>query len=365
MKKYILFFILLFIPFIVSAANVHIEEVTLIDNSEYLDAEENLEFKDLKISFNLTFTEVDEFAKYKVKVKNDTKKDYEIDDTTKFSDGEYIKYEFSYDGEKIVKSGETKEFFITVTYNKEVPEDLFENGKYTEKNMMDINLSNEEKNPYTSNYLSIAVIAIAFIAFIIFLQAQNKKNSLLIITLLLTALPFIVFAIEKITIEMNVNIEIQKVSTFIFNDICLDSSFIDGRSTVNNDGPSSVIEAYAPRELKFIEGMTFEEYMKSKFYNSLNYSLQEEIEDALSEKTKHGVLYTKMSFYTPELVNCLNNIEWADESLPEEEYDSLYEIALNQNDTCYSTYPATYNIKTSDTILKSENGFYKYECVEK
>lgn len=213
MKKILVFLLLLFIPFIVNAQDVKIKEVTVEDYTKGLEVDENPEFENLKLSFDLKFSEIDEFVKYKVVVENTSNKDYEIDDTTSFSEGEYIKYEFSYDGDKIVKSKGTKEFFITISYNKEVPLTAFEDGKFKEKNAMVINLTNgesssDQKNPYTAT-LPYLIAIIAIISLVLLLVFNKKRDMLLLIPFILF-IPVVIYALEKISIEIEANIEIEE-----------------------------------------------------------------------------------------------------------------------------------------------------------
>ena len=72
-------------------------------------AQNAAQFEGLNINVHLNFSKVGEKVEYKVTVKNGSKKDYEIDDTTKYSEGEHIKYEVSYEDSNIIKKGETSE----------------------------------------------------------------------------------------------------------------------------------------------------------------------------------------------------------------------------------------------------------------
>ncbi len=242
MKKILLFIFLLFIPFMVKAQDVVIKEVTLVDSSNTVEADEHQPFEGLNINFNLKFTSLEEYAKYKVVIKNDTKKDYEIDTETKFSEGGYVKYEFTYEGKDIVKSKEEKEFYITITYNKEVPYEEFEDGKYTEKNSMAINLSegeasSSEKNPYTAS-LPYVVILLAIVALILFVIAYRKKQALMFLIVLLFIMPIVLYALEKLSITLNTTIIIEndckyklvtKLGSFSYNkdvkEICVNELY--------------------------------------------------------------------------------------------------------------------------------------------
>ena len=72
-----LFLILLLLPIMVHA-EVKITSVELENSTVGLDAEEHPGYQGLKINFNLKFSNIKEFARYKVIIENDTDKDYEI-----------------------------------------------------------------------------------------------------------------------------------------------------------------------------------------------------------------------------------------------------------------------------------------------
>ena len=87
--KILLFIFLLLVPFMVKAQDVKIKEVTLVDSTEGMEVEEHPEFENLKINFNLKFSKLGDFVKYKVVLENTSDKAYELENMTKFNEGEY------------------------------------------------------------------------------------------------------------------------------------------------------------------------------------------------------------------------------------------------------------------------------------
>ncbi len=319
MKKYLLFILFLLIPFMVKAQDVKIKEVELVDKTDGIEAEEKPEFENLKINFNLNFSKVDEFVKYKVIVENSADKDYEIDDTTSFSDGEYIKYEFSYDGEKIVKSKGTKEFFITISYNKRVPLSEYVDGKFKEKNSMTINLSNEteEKNPYTST-LPYIVVILAIISIILFVIAFKMKRSLMLTIAILFFMPAVIFALEKISIQIEANIEIEpRVETM---------KIVDNSCTVRNQ--------ITERTYEYIDGMTWNDIQNSEYAN--------QFDDYFFEHITGEVYDNYVNFYNNEYNDC---------EAGEDPY--AFESCLNENRE---------KVEFSSEIKPSDVGYYYYSC---
>jgi hypothetical protein len=302
----------------VKAQDVKIKEVILVDKTDGIEAEEKPEFENLKINFNLNFSKVDEFVKYKVIVENSADKDYEIDDTTSFSDGEYIKYEFSYDGEKIVKSKGTKEFFITISYNKRVPLSEYVDGKFKEKNSMTINLSNEteEKNPYTAT-LPYIVVILSIISIILFVIAFKMKRSLMLTMAILFFMPAVIFALEKISIAIEANIEIEpRVETM---------KIVDFNCTVLNQITENTYE--------YIDGMTWTDIQESEYADQFGEKFFENLPDKIS--------VNNFNFNNNEIDNC------------ESENIYEYENCLNENRE---------KVELTSEIKPSEIGFYYYSC---
>jgi hypothetical protein len=302
----------------VKAQDVKIKEVELVDKTDGIEAEEKPEFENLKINFNLNFSKVDEFVKYKVIVENSADKDYEIDDTTSFSDGEYIKYEFSYDGEKIVKSKGTKEFFITISYNKRVPLSEYVDGKFKEKNSMTINLSNEteEKNPYTAT-LPYIVVILAIISIILFVIAFKMKRSLTLTIAIIFFMPAVIFALEKISIQIEANIEIEpRVETM---------KIVDFNCTVLNQITENTYE--------YIDGMTWTDIQESEYADQFGEKFFENLPDKIS--------VNNFNFNNNEIDNC------------ESENIYEYENCLNENRE---------KVELTSEIKPSEIGFYYYSC---
>ena len=110
MKKIIILLIILSFPLIVFAkSNVEITNITLLEE-QTIDVEEiePVKFKDLKLNFNLRFNALNGKAIYKLTVKNNTDKDYAIDDASTFNEGEFIRYDYSiYETYKILKANES------------------------------------------------------------------------------------------------------------------------------------------------------------------------------------------------------------------------------------------------------------------
>ena len=268
--KYLL--ILLFIPFIVYAENnIEITKIELIEKSPYVAELESATNDNLKLKFNLSFTKLNDYAKYQVILKNNTNKDYGVDNTSTFNDGEFIKYEYSIDGDKVLHANSEKTIYVTITYSKEISEDKYENNKYSEKNNVSIEFSNDEKeqdkeletvkfvtNPKTSsNELIYLIISFSIIAILFIIITKNNKLKKYMLILLML-IPISIYALERIHLDVETYIEIENTKLFYIGTK-------DDNEIVNS------------KEYHYIDGMTFEEWMDSR-YNIDNFEYTEGID---------------------------------------------------------------------------------------
>ena len=202
MKKisYLLLIIMvsLFIPNVNAKEEVSIESINLVDKSELTTELSSPTKSGLKIGFDLSFSNVGNYAKYEVVVNNDSNKEYEINDETSFSSSNYIEYKYEFkEKTNRVKANSKVTLYITVTYKNAVPNDKLVNGKYIENNEMAISLSNED-NPKTFSSILYLLLFIALVlVFTFFINSKNLKNiSIIVIALLLV--PVTIFALEKL-----------------------------------------------------------------------------------------------------------------------------------------------------------------------
>ncbi len=212
MKKLLSFLFLLFIPFIVNAADVEIKSITLIKKTGDVVINKAPTYSGLKINFDLAFTNVDDAVEYKVVIKNISDEDLEIDDDPQYGNNKYIKYDATFkDGTNIIKKGTEKEIDIVVSYANEIPTEEFDNGVYNEKGSVSISFLNNKENPKTSTYIPIAIIGTAVLAIAVYLLAKHnmKKGAVLLVVMSLTALPIIGIALRQVSFDIESKIYIQ------------------------------------------------------------------------------------------------------------------------------------------------------------
>ena len=269
MKKHlkvllVLFLSFVFIPNVLAKENVSIESVKLDSKSNNTEIINEATYEGLSIKLDLKFNEVDDFAKYKIVINNSTDNDYEISEISYFDDSEYITYEYSYvDNNKIVNNNSKTTMYITIKYNKEVPEELFTDSSFIETNNLVIDLGNNNdvtntiKNPKTSDNMFIITLVLAItIAISLILYRTTKKKKILIILIInVVLLPISIYAIEKLQIKVESKVEIESQYDYF---------------CYHNDGNGFT---GAKQTHIYKKGMTWKEYIESndtKLINKMN-----------------------------------------------------------------------------------------------
>jgi len=270
--KYLLLSILL-VPFIVLAEtkNVEIKSISnYVDKSDTAEELEKPNIEGLKLGFKLKFTKQDDFIKYKFIIKNNTDKDYEIDNSSTFNEKKFIRYDYEVEkNAKVLKANEELSINVTITYVKELDDSEFDNGVFTETNQVSLELVNDSNevidnpiikmatNPETSTGSITLIISSIIISLLLIIFIRNKRAKLFIIALLLT-IPITIYALEKIKIDVETYVEIKKVNTFKLN------------ISDCNGVQSKLIE--------YEEGMTWEDFINSSYFEKLDSELKDIIE---------------------------------------------------------------------------------------
>ena len=244
MKKisYLLFTILLsilLIPCVMAKNNVSIESMKLVDHSPNAKEKTKPTYEGLDMAFDLSYTYVNDFVKYKVVLKNDSNMNYKISDETKFSDSNHFKYTYEIN-ENTLKAHSSLEMYVVVTYNTEVRIENYPGGIYNESNNASIvliadgeettSVDDTEKppagNPNTKTSIMLFIIfgisLVALISLIILFKHNAKVGSLMFVMALISV-PLIVKAVEELRVKVNVKVEVVKrfkviyeYDTFVF-----------------------------------------------------------------------------------------------------------------------------------------------------
>ena len=270
--KYLLITLLL-VPFIVLAETKNVEIKSISNYVDKSDAAEELEkpnIEGLKLGFKLKFTKQDDFIKYKFIIKNNTDKDYEIDNSSTFNEKKFIRYDYEVENNaKVLKANEELSITVTITYVKALDDSEFDNGVFTETNQVSLELVNDSNevidnpiikmatNPETSTGSITLIISSIIISLLLILFIRNKRSKLFIIAILLL-IPITIYALERIKIDVETYIEIRKVNTFKLN------------ISDCNGVQSKLIE--------YEQGMTWEDFINSSYFEKLDTELKNFIE---------------------------------------------------------------------------------------
>ncbi len=213
MKKLIkLFVITIFLlPIIVNAKpNVEITKVVLGSRSENTEIVKNATFDGLNVKFDVKFAEVGDNIVYKVTIKNNDNRSYQLQQGKVFNDSDYITYTTKFEGGTVINAKSTKQATITIKYANEVPADKFVNGKFEEADNMVISLSDSEiRNPQTSTTgIVIALVLLLLVIGTVIVIKGHTKAKLLTVMALFLSVPFATLAISKVTITINSKVQI-------------------------------------------------------------------------------------------------------------------------------------------------------------
>ena len=258
MKK-ILFSIIMFIlvlPVVVFADNeAEIKSIEFIEKSEGTTVVNEASTDGVKVNLDLVFHDVDDYASYKIILKNNTGTSLYINDDIFNSSKEYIKYNFIYeDGKNIIKSGEEKEVTLKVTYADSVPKNLYRNAEYDASSDDPLILSDKLINlPNTLKNIGILGIAVLIISSACILMGvyvvlkNNKKSTIntLLLLLLLLLIP-------------------KGASALLKYEIPIDSKILIKASKEN----PCTFEGNLVQGAQFVNGQYTYRYMQRKTYNS-------------------------------------------------------------------------------------------------
>lgn len=241
MKKIILFIIILLIPIMIQAKScdkdcIIIESVSLVEKTDNASEANEPSYESGSLSLDVKLGKVYDNLKYKVVIKNNTTEDYELDKNSFNSGNEYVSLVYSTsNNSNTIKAGETQTIFLEISYNKLIKDTNFVNGVYKFGDNFTIQLTSnilEEEsaqevpngkkaivvNPNTKTGKKILIVLIVFalcavIALLIkYLPHQKRFVSVYLILIGIISIIPIVRALNKITINITLNVEIDKIN---------------------------------------------------------------------------------------------------------------------------------------------------------
>ena len=247
LKKLLLIFVIsiMFIPFVVNAETCENDKIS-IESIEISSISENVVEKNepvingMGVKLDLEMSEVDDSIEYEMTIKNDSSSDYKLDKNSLNIESDYIDYTFeTKDKTNIVKAKTSSEAVLTIQYRNEVPEELLEDGSFTDNKIFSIGMNDGKNiiNPKTAQsllFLIYIVLTISIVSLVVL--KKNKKIGTLAILLGLLSLPFSVYALCSINLNVESNVGIIKIYKITYsNNISSVSGDISTAEYFNSD----------------------------------------------------------------------------------------------------------------------------------
>lgn len=219
--KYLVFTVLisLFAVSFVSAESISIKSIDLAEKSDTTIVNNEPTFSGLEMNYDLTFKNVNDFAKYRIVIENNTDKEYKVTENAAFKASEYVTYFYSSD--QIINANATTDVMITIKYYKQIDESLIpeEGETYKETNTAVLELKDENdkvvSNPKTGIEKPLIWLVTLLVVSSIGVFLIKKKEVSLAILVCLLIIPCSIKAIEELKLIINVNVEIQKPDSVV------------------------------------------------------------------------------------------------------------------------------------------------------
>lgn len=216
-KKLFLFSFILICAFIFNinnafALDIKIKDVKVSEKSDNV-VTSDIEFNDNSTTTNIEFKELNDYITYKITLKNNDNKKYNIEDIIDDNDNENIKVTYKYD-DKEINAKDTQDIYVTLKYDKK----LINKRQITLSDLtITLNLVDESGNKVTSNinpktgdniiwFIVLFVVALLILLFSVILIKRRKGKGLLLLLLLI---PCVIMA--KVQLKFNIKFTTIKV----------------------------------------------------------------------------------------------------------------------------------------------------------
>ena len=223
----ILIFVLF--PSFVLAENVQVKEIKQIEKSEGVEIVSEPKVSDTFIKFDIKLKSIGDYVKYKLVIDNKDDIEYEIDKKS-FENNEYISYEVESDNLEKLEANKEKEIYLTIKYDKEVPESEFKDNVYVLNNNFSLVIGNKDeeiKNPQTGieDYSLIILTTLVVLAVAVYGFRKNKKQfkTLMLIIGITIIIPLTCIAANVLKLNIETNVTIIGVDKCLANRFAIDN----------------------------------------------------------------------------------------------------------------------------------------------
>ena len=216
----------------VYASEVEITNIEVQENKHYTTNMNNPVIDNDSVDFNIKFEDYEQYIIYKITLNNKASIRYQYD--VQYGDS-FIDYEIV-DEENIIDSKSSKDILLKVNYKDEIDESLYVDNIYNVKDNIKLLLQRPEEdkptgikgvieeitdNPKTGLFLNYGLVLVLIISgTILYIRVKKNSGFKYNILIVLLVLPVIVYAsnTKKITIDLNMNIDIVKPTLAVFRD---------------------------------------------------------------------------------------------------------------------------------------------------
>ena len=223
----ILIFVLF--PSFVLAENVQVKEIKQIEKSEGVEIVSEPKVSDTIIKFDIKLKSIGDYVKYKLVIDNKDDIEYEIDKKS-FENNEYISYEVESDNLEKLEANKEKEIYLTIKYDKEVPESEFKDNVYVLNNNFSLVIGNKDeeiKNPQTGieDYSLVILTTLVVLAVVVYGFRKNKKQfkTLMLIIGITIIIPLTCIAANVLKLNIETNVTIIGVDKCLANRFAIDN----------------------------------------------------------------------------------------------------------------------------------------------
>ena len=327
MKKFfycLLVSMLLLLPIgVFGKEKVYISNVKVEDKSFFAEEMEEVSYNDLNLSFQVSFSKLEDYIRYRITVQNDSSKDYEIGDLNEsLQKSEYVQYDLKFeDGTNVIKAHSSKDLYVFASYVKEVDDSSLTSEGYKESNEMSISLATDSiQNPNTGFKVIFLVLVLVVAVVGVVISINNEKfvkNMYVAIVLGIIVLPVVAYALEMLSINIHSSVTIQPGLSFCYEDTYY--AFENG--TIMSDYLSTH-EDFEPNYFRYHEGQLDKNDLNQKFANLTNgeytdlsvledEDVYNQIRSSLSDfqLDMFDNLYTRYNFGTIRIFNYLPIID--------------------------------------------------------
>ena len=219
-NKILCLLLILLIPFIVHAeecndSNVSVESIMVEGRESGVFEIEGVNVNSNTAKFDLNMNKVGDSAQYKITIKNNGNKNFEINSKKISTTSKYLEYSIESDENSIVvPSKSSKDIHLKVEYKNQIPDSEFSSGTYNDEQIITLKAidNNGIINPKTGGIIitiiCILLLVISILSLFIFKKKAVKQHIFIMGLLLL--LPIGVYAVCQREIKLEALVKFNK-----------------------------------------------------------------------------------------------------------------------------------------------------------